>query len=269
MRLHYAEIAGEAPFHAARVRLTSAVKTHTHDFHELMLVVAGEGTHWICGTQEPLQAGSLRYLRPDDEHGIVPDPTGLEWINVAFPSATWNGYRDLFEVEEPESRDLSLAETDRLAIGFHLAAEAYLQGPRGTDLARFFTAAFSASALAPSTAPVPAWLMRAVNSLGEPERLRVGLPALLAAACVSPGHLSRAVRAAYGKTPTALVNELRLERAARLLATGPDEISNIAEACGFENLSFFYRSFRKRFGITPLQHRRRAQGTVAPRSFAR
>jgi len=51
---------------------------------------------------------------------------------------------------------------------------------------------------------------------------------------------------------TMRLNELRLRKAAELLAQrGERRISDVAFECGFNDLSYFNRCFRRRFGLTP------------------
>jgi AraC-like DNA-binding protein len=51
---------------------------------------------------------------------------------------------------------------------------------------------------------------------------------------------------------TMRLNELRLRKAAELLAhRGERRISDVAFECGFNDLSYFNRCFRRRFGLTP------------------
>ena len=52
------------------------------------------------------------------------------------------------------------------------------------------------------------------------------------------------------------LNDYRLEMAAKKLLTTSDTILNIAVSSGFENLSYFNRSFKKKYGITPGQYRK-------------
>jgi AraC-like DNA-binding protein len=61
-----------------------------------------------------------------------------------------------------------------------------------------------------------------------------------------------------GASFTSRLNELRLGRAAEMLARpGEGRISDIAFGCGFNDLSYFNRCFRRRFGLTPSAARGR------------
>ena len=61
-----------------------------------------------------------------------------------------------------------------------------------------------------------------------------------------------------GASFTTRLTELRLRRAADLLTRGaPRRISDVAFACGFNDLSYFNRCFRRRFGLTPTAARGR------------
>ena len=49
----------------------------------------------------------------------------------------------------------------------------------------------------------------------------------------------------------------RLNAAAAALRAGDDTVLAIAESCGFENLSYFNRMFKRKFGLTPREYRGR------------
>ena len=51
------------------------------------------------------------------------------------------------------------------------------------------------------------------------------------------------------------LNDYRLEAATKLLLATDDNILDIANACGFDNLSYFNRSFKKKYGVTPGKYR--------------
>ena len=49
---------------------------------------------------------------------------------------------------------------------------------------------------------------------------------------------------------------LRLEKAERLLVKTADKIIDVALECGFENVSYFNRAFKNRYGSTPGEYRK-------------
>lgn len=77
---------------------------------------------------------------------------------------------------------------------------------------------------------------------------------------VTVRHLQKLFEA-EGRTFSDYVLERRLERARQLLmnfATAPRPISTIAFDLGFGDLSYFNRTFKKRFGVTPRETRSRS-----------
>ena len=79
---------------------------------------------------------------------------------------------------------------------------------------------------------------------------------LAAAAGLSERYVNELLYEA-GASFTVRLNELRLRKAAELLASGEGRISDIAFDCGFNDLSYFNRCFRRRFGLTPTAARGR------------
>ncbi len=80
---------------------------------------------------------------------------------------------------------------------------------------------------------------------------------LAAAAGLSERYVNELLYEA-GASFTMRLNELRLRKAAELLTRGAEgRISDIAFDCGFNDLSYFNRCFRRRFGLTPSAARGR------------
>lgn len=67
--------------------------------------------------------------------------------------------------------------------------------------------------------------------------------------------LSREIKKQTGKTYTDLVQEKRLNQATFLLSSTNMAVSDVAVAVGYDNISYFHRIFRKRFGMSPRQYR--------------
>ncbi|MGN1060089.1 MAG: AraC family transcriptional regulator [Clostridia bacterium] len=70
--------------------------------------------------------------------------------------------------------------------------------------------------------------------------------------------LSREIKRKTGKTYTELVQDKRLSQAAFLLKNTDMRISDIALQTGYDNISYFYRLWRKKFGVLPRIYRQTA-----------
>ena len=76
------------------------------------------------------------------------------------------------------------------------------------------------------------------------------------AACLSPYHLHRAFRQAFGETPHDFLTRVRLGHARKLLFATQLSITEIGLACGFDTPGSFSTLFRRKFGQSPRQFRR-------------
>jgi len=68
--------------------------------------------------------------------------------------------------------------------------------------------------------------------------------------------ISREIKNKTGKTYTVLVQEKRLAQACYLLEHTDLTVDEIAINVGYENISFFYRIFKKHYGVTPKKYRK-------------
>lgn len=77
-------------------------------------------------------------------------------------------------------------------------------------------------------------------------------------AALSPHRLLQVFPALFGETPQRYLRRLRLERAARLLREDRDRpIGDVASLVGFDSFGSFSWTFRRHFGVTPRDWRRR------------
>jgi AraC family cel operon transcriptional repressor len=109
-------------------------------------------------------------------------------------------------------------------------------------------------------AAIPSWLQTACQQIRDPEQLRQGVQAFFQMTGKSPEHVARVVRQTLHTTPRDMVTEARMAHAAVLLDMTPQAIIDIANDCGYESLSRFYRVFKGAYNMTPRQYRRRMIG---------
>ena len=84
-------------------------------------------------------------------------------------------------------------------------------------------------------------------SMGESERMARAMG-------MSKFYLCREFKRATGQTVIEYVNSYRIQKAAQLISGGYT-VSEAARACGFENMSFFTKTFKKYLGCLPSSYR--------------
>lgn len=78
----------------------------------------------------------------------------------------------------------------------------------------------------------------------------------LAAACnITKSHFCRIFKKATGITSTEYVTEYRLMIADIMLRSSKSDISGIAQKCGFRDLNYFSRCFKRVYGVSPSKKR--------------
>ena len=101
---------------------------------------------------------------------------------------------------------------------------------------------------------------------GEPNDIRpdkIDLDKMVADLATNRTYLFEAVKAVTDKTPVDYIYSMRLEEAKQLLEARLDlNVEVIAEECGFNSRSTFYRLFRERYQISPTMYRKMAREKV-------
>ncbi len=265
---------GEA-YHAGATILepNATLQLHTHDFHEVFWIANGSGIHECNGTSHSIRPGFLAFIRPSDIHNFMTNDESLCLRNIAFQtrsastiegSLRENGNMTIFQNAElnvqtkisPALLKELNAAFDRLAVSpRHLTTlYAFL-----FDLVDRLASGAQAS---PQTRSVPSWLLKAVEDLRNPETQEKGLAGFYSLCGRCQEHVARACRKHYGRTPSELLNQHRLERAAALLTATDDDVLSIALECGWSNLGHFYDIFKRAYRCSPGRFRQTARGTL-------
>lgn len=98
-------------------------------------------------------------------------------------------------------------------------------------------------------------LEKVLNYIELNSRRQLTLDDIAGTAGLSPGHLCRLFKSCMGRTVFAYLNERRIEAALFRLRTGSEKISDLAFSCGFNDLSYFNRTFKRITGCTPGGYR--------------
>jgi len=71
---------------------------------------------------------------------------------------------------------------------------------------------------------------------------------------MSRASLHRKLKAITGFPPSEFIRNIRLRKAAALLSSQADSVTQIGIAVGFEDQSYFSKSFKKQFGVPPSEY---------------
>lgn len=84
----------------------------------------------------------------------------------------------------------------------------------------------------------------------------LSLSKIARSAAVSENECLRCFRSMTGSTPIQYVKQVRVQKAAELLASTDRKISDIGAVCGFQEMSYFAKTFRSLKGCTPSEFKK-------------
>lgn len=248
---------------------TEYFRPHYHNYYELFLVVRGNVCHIVNGREQNLEEGQLLFIRDFDIHDYKSgDGNYFEFINLAFSRETLHemlaflgeGFpvEPLLSAAFPPMVSLSTGEKERLSYALielnGNSDKEYIKVKARSFLVYVFSKYFFH--YAEPKPEIPAWLEIAYEKMKQPQNFTSGAKQMYQMSGKSREHLTRCMKQYYGITPCDYVTELRLEYASNLLLVSNLNITDICYECGFDNLSWFYKSFARKYKMTPAQYRK-------------
>ena len=79
---------------------------------------------------------------------------------------------------------------------------------------------------------------------------------IAASASVSESECLRCFRTTIGTTPIQYLRQYRIQQSAQLLAATQEPVADIAMRCGFQDVSYFTKTFRELRGCAPSEYRK-------------
>ena len=230
---------------------------HSHDCYEIILNTEGTGTAMIGDTEYLFSPGTIHIIPPNTLHS----------------KRSAEGFRDvylhtdaLFQMDQPANTPVLLTDdSSRTAENLmSILLSRYLTQPR-TDLVTetLFDALLqligelNKNAL---TDPVVNALIHTItNSYNNPE---FQVTDALIATGYSKDHIRRRFQQCTGLSPNAYLRNVRIRYARRLLKQKDTlhlPVHEIALMCGYYDVAYFCRIFRRETGMTPTEYIERAE----------
>lgn len=104
-------------------------------------------------------------------------------------------------------------------------------------------------------------IKKSIKYLKEHLDNRISVDTVAKSVGLNKYYFCHAFKEVVGKTMLEYLNALRINHATQLLLQNNFNISQIAFTCGFETPSYFTKVFKRKFGITPNQYRKKYKKT--------
>ena len=262
---------------SVRASLRVATDWHQHQIYEFIGCRSGSGQLEIDGREIELRAGRTLLVAPGVGHRFTPG--GGEAADLTLLCLTT---QDLATFVSPaQAAALDGAKTAAVTCADHQEQsrlwELAAMIPDGFAIgdARQLRVVWAAIGLilamhgqAQALPQDPAWhryraKIDEIRAWIAPRLHQAGhLDDVAARFGLSRSVLTREFRRHTGKSWVDYCNGQRIEKAALMLVSGSESITDAALACGFSNLSHFHRQFKSIYGLTPAAFRRQILGTA-------
>lgn len=257
------------------IRKNKVITSHWHPEIEILYVIGGEMQCYVSEENFLLKTGDICFINPGEIHGLDPREKGAEYyVAVFFP--------DLFQFKGKHflEQEFTTPLTEGELYFPRVIGEGHREYPRiqsivshmfeqkesskamiYADLTMLFCEMLERSMLEIKENAVGYRYSEAIKScvryMEENYRQKVTLAEVAEAAHMSPNYLCSYFKKYTGITIFTQLHHIRVKAAEQLLVESDESIVSIAEACGFENVSFFIRKFKEVTGYTPSAYRKR------------
>ncbi len=246
---------------------------HWHANLELVRVLKGELQLTLDGRSYPVREGEVAIINSETVHGATPRDCEYECIvfNLAFLK-TGNGVCDAFLdnllshaafLSERPTAPTVVALVQRVfeAIGENDEGYAFrVVGNMQTLLGELWRTGEFSSHLPPSFVHDEKKVLKlkaALKYIRESFAKDITLEDMAAVAGLSSKYFCKFFKDLTGTTPVSYLTTYRIERATRKLLSTDHSVTQIAYDCGFNDLSYFIKTFKAAKGVSPKEYRRR------------
>jgi AraC-like DNA-binding protein/mannose-6-phosphate isomerase-like protein (cupin superfamily) len=254
------------------------VELHWHRQMELIYVKSGEGSVTAGAETYEVSEGCIIPVMPSELHAISgKGDSKMEYENIIFQL-------DLLDSTEQDDwcREQLLEPLKRGTFPIHRpirpGEEGYLAAASALDdadracmnprpgyqliikscLFRFLNALYEnrGDESVPGKKVHSDMLKRVLLYIQEHFREPITIEDASAQSRYSAGHFMRVFREETGTTFNQYLIAYRLRYASYLLRETEETVTSVAGQCGFDNISYFIRMFRREYGQTPARYRK-------------
>lgn len=255
------------------------VPLHWHPYMEIVYIKKGKGNVSLDFTTHYVESGDIVLILPGQIHGISQhEYYSMEYENIIFSVDLFRSrnqdaldrdffdpllagdfqIKNIYDKDDPLYPKLSacLNRVDTLCAETPLGYRLALKG----CYFEFFYLIYS-EAIRNGSEPSASRtrhlerIKQILSYIEQNYKEAISIPEIASFCGFSESHFMRFFKASTGMPFTAYLNDFRLTIAARLLVTTEESVLSVAQECGFFNLSYFNRLFKKKYAVTPSRYR--------------
>ena len=242
--------------------------THTHDYIEIFYLLSGEIKHTLNKKEELLSSGDCYILGLNEYHSFsMPLNTSNRDIMVSsdFFLSCLQLLPDLYKTFINKNFlkiALPLKVISELETLFKEFSEvAHLEKKRciaAQILMTIFLQAYSPFHLQNGKKHYPELIQTILYNLNKEYYIRGGIPALLEDCGYTQSYISKLFKKHLGITLSDYLLDIRLEHATYYLNSTEYSLRQIIELVGFQSLSYFHKTFKAKYSLTPIEYRKKS-----------
>ena len=251
------------------------IKLHWHPEIELLYGISGELAVTVVEDKYILKQGDILFINPEELHTYSPITQSVEYHAAVFEASLFQFKENHFFEQDFTSQILNGTlkfprmisrehpQYDEISTVVHRLFNEDIESKPMifADLTILFCTLLEHSLLEKvldETAYKKSEDVKLCIKYMEDNYMRkVTLAELADLIHMSPNYFCNYFKKQTGDSPFTQLNYIRVKRAAKLLKMSENSIVDVAEACGYENVSFFIRKFKEIRGCTPSVYRKR------------
>ena len=240
---------------------------HNHDFWEFAIIVNGSDEHTLNDKKDTLTKNTAVLLRPQlDSHYLISNSQDGTILNIrlytAFVKDFCSNISETFYDELIKNERMIFPLTEGQLKKIIDYTSFIKSNPSDTNKSSlFFLASYIFEKVFSQynflNSEQPQWLTNLFLKIYSPENINWTVKDVVSNTPFSQSHLIRLFKQHTGKTLVEYLTEIKMQRACELLSFTNSSILSIAMMLGYIDSSHLNRTFKKYYGISPTQYKKK------------
>lgn len=248
-------------------------QTHFHNEFEIISIKSGEATLLLEGESIILHSGDIAFINPNEYHALKSTEKAVEYTAfvfskelITFPATHFFQTEFTEKIFDEKIKLPNILDKNNSLYPFvsecvkklrdqytaadfevlHLLIEIFTVFIKNKQLIR----------IKEENKKIPDYVKKCIDYISINCDKNINLTQLSELAHISPNHLCYAFKNATGLTPVEHLQVIRIKKATKLLLETDFSVEEISLKCGFQNVGYFIKIFKKQNSLTPHAFRK-------------